>query len=463
MFGFLKMKYFPRLIDAHLLSWAQNEDHKPLLLRGARQVGKSRTVRHLGENFENFIEINFEKSPLYKNIFQKDLNIERIISEISMITGIPIQDGKTLLFFDEIQDCPNALMALRFFREDRRNLHVISAGSLLEFTLEDLPTFGVGRIRSMFMYPMTFDEFLLANNEKLLLDGRNKADTHNPLPEVVKMKLTDYFRKYILVGGMPEVVAKWVNTGDYLSCQEIQDDLILTYETDFAKYKASIDPVLLRDTLRSAALQITSRFVFSRVSKEYKTYQVKKAISMLVSAGLLTPVKRSHGNGLPLGGETQEDSFKLLLLDTGLTLRLLRFTLGDNREMITHILTSDESQLVNKGPMAEFLAGLELIRYHSPTMRHDLYYWEREERNSKAEVDYLQAHNGSVLPIEVKAGTQGGMKSLWMFMKAKQIKNGVKCSLDNFGRVTPPSGDAQLNVINCPLYAISQLDRVLND
>ena len=257
--------YYPRLIDSYLKEWALRPARKPLLLRGARQVGKSTAVRELGKQFENFVEINLEKQPSFIQLFQGDLDVKRIVPQLSAMVGKPIVAGQTLLFIDEIQAAGEAIMALRFFKEDMPDLHVIAAGSLLEFALETLPTFGVGRIHSMFVYPMTFDEFLRACGETLILEARNSASAEAPLPLPLYEKLVGLFRSYMLVGGMPEVVAKWVATRDYLACQEVQDDIVLTYQDDFPKYRKRVDPTLLRFTLQSVALQIGSKFVYSQV------------------------------------------------------------------------------------------------------------------------------------------------------------------------------------------------------
>jgi len=210
--------YYPRLIDNYLKEWALRRARKPLLLRGARQVGKSTAVRQLGKQFENFVEINLEKQPSFIQFFQGDLDVKRIVPQLSAMVGKPIVAGQTLLFIDEIQASAEAIMALRFFKEDMPDLHVIAAGSLLEFALETLPTFGVGRIHSMFVYPMTFDEFLTACGEQLLLEARNNATAKTPLALPLYERLVGLFRSYMLVGGMPEVVAKWVETRDYLAC-----------------------------------------------------------------------------------------------------------------------------------------------------------------------------------------------------------------------------------------------------
>lgn len=262
--------YYKRIIDQYLSEWASRKTRKPILLRGARQVGKSSAVRHLGQQFKNYVEINFEMEPQYKAIFKTDLNVSRIVMQIAALSGSRIEEGETLLFMDEIQECPEAIMSLRFFKENLPKLHVIAAGSLLEFALAELPTFGVGRIHSMFMYPMTFDEFLLANKEDLLLEARNGASTLSPLPDALHEKLVNLLRTYMLVGGMPECVAKWVETHDYLLCQEVQDDILVSYEDDFPKYKKKADVNLLRNILRSAAIQATKKFVYSKVG-DYKS------------------------------------------------------------------------------------------------------------------------------------------------------------------------------------------------
>ena len=451
--------YYKRLIDKYLSEWTSRSVHKPILLRGARQVGKSTAVRHLGEQFESYVEINLEREPQYKTAFLPDLNVHRIISEISALAQKRIEPGRTLLFIDEIQECPEAIMSLRFFKEDMPSLHVIAAGSLLEFALTELPTFGVGRIHSVFMYPMTFDEFLLANGEGLLLEARNAASPSAPLPVALHEKLIALLRTYMLVGGMPECVAQWVATHDYLACQEIQDDILVSYEDDFPKYRKRVDITLLRHTLRSAAEQATRKFVYAQVG-DYKTAEVKRALDLLILAGLLIPVTHTSANGLPLGSGADNSYRKIIPLDCALTLRLLNMTMPDSSPLTTHILTAPAADLVNKGAMAELVAGLELLHYQSPHLRHEMFYWTRQTKNSLAEIDYLTVQDMHVLPIEVKAGTQGGMKSLWIFMREKHLTEAVRCSLENFGLleyIDKEDDNAVRHVRICPLYAISSL------
>jgi hypothetical protein len=452
--------YFGRTIDDYLKEWAEQADHKPILLRGARQVGKSTAVRHLGEQFDNFVEVNFEKFPAYRTLFKTDLDVLRIVPLIAAMAGQSIVPGKTLLFLDEIQSCPEAIMSLRFFKEDMPQLHVIAAGSLLEFALEELPTFGVGRIHSMFIYPMSFDEFLVANGETLLLNVRRNATPQQPLPDALHQKLVELMRIYILIGGMPEVVAKWVQTHDYTRCQEIQDTIVVSYEEDFPKYRRRVSPTLLRKALHSVAVQVTKKFVYAQVSTEHKTAEIKQAIEMLILAGIVIPVDGTSANGFPLGSEADAKVRKMLLLDTGLTLRILNMSVGQSSNLTQSVLTDTVADLVNRGPLAELVFGLEVVHNETPNLRGSLYYWTRQAKSSLAEIDYVLPFAGKVLPVEVKSGTQGGMKSLWMFMREKHLANAVRCSLENFGEfdyVDAADNGEVRHVAIYPLYAVNNL------
>lgn len=456
--------YYPRLIDNELLKWKESSLHKPLLVRGARQVGKSSAIRQLGKCFKHFVEINFEKEPLLKDIFAKDLSPARIISQLGAIKGEAIIPGETLLFFDEIQECREAIMSLRFFREDMPQLHVVAAGSLLEFALTSLPTFGVGRIHSLFMYPMTFDEFLIANGKSQLLELRNEHSATNPLPDTLHTALIDHYRSYLLVGGMPEAVATWVETHRYLLCQQIQEDILSGYRDDFPKYHKRIDPLILRSVMQSVALQCGRKFVYSEVGGGFSTNEIKKALELLILAGLCIPVIRTAGNGVPLGAEADYNVRKILFLDSGLMLRLLSAEKVDLTETVTTILTGLPEDLVNKGSLAEMVGGLEMQRYPSPDIRHELFYWQRDARNAQAEIDYLSVCRNKVWPIEIKAGSRGGMKSLWIFMREKNLTGGIRMSLENFGKFeyTDNQADGAVRRVSiCPLYAVSQLPRII--
>ena len=446
-------KYFPRLIDDVLVAWSEEKKHKPLLLRGARQVGKSSAVKHFAKRFDYFIEVNFERQPRLKEFFFGDLDVKLIASKLSAFYGIPVLSGKTLLFLDEIQMCKEAISCLRFFYEDFPELHVVAAGSLLEFALNEIPTIGVGRIRSLFVYPMTFDEFLEATGNKGLIGEKKASSPANPLMDVFHQKLVDLFRIYLMVGGMPESVSTWVESNDYAQCKQVQNDIIITYEDDFAKYNKKTDPTLLRLTLKGVAHQIGEKLIYSRISRDYRSAQIKEALELLRLAGLIIPVVHTAANGLPFGAEANDSYVKYLYLDSGLLLRILNMDMGDVSDLTQQILIGGAVDLVNKGHLTEMVAGLELLRYQLPTQRHDIYFWMRTEKNSMAEVDYLIARKMKIIPIEIKAGVKGGMKSLFYFLRKKNLSTGIRSSLENFGEYS--NADAYIEIY--PLYALSNL------
>ena len=448
-----KQKYFDRQIDSKLLAWKNSARHKPLLLRGARQVGKSSTVRHFAEQFDNFVEINFERTPKFQEIFRGDLDAKHIVETIKSITGEAIVPGKTLLFFDEIQMCQEAISSLRFFWEDLPELHVIAAGSLLEFSLSEIPTFGVGRIHSMFMYPMSFDEFLKSLGLNSLLETKRKASQQHPLLPIFHDQLVSLFRTFLMIGGMPESVSTWVNTHSYVECQAVQKEIAYTYEIDFAKYKKHANTTLLRQTLHSAAHQIGGKFVFSHVSRDFRSAQVKEALSLLTLAGLLIPIYHTAANGFPLGAEADERSVKYLFLDSGLLLAILGMDFGSLTAISEQILIGSVADLVNKGHITEMVAGLEIIKNMPADGVPSLFFWMREARGALAEVDYVMAKDMKILPIEIKAEVRGGMKSLYSFVNAKGIKHAVRSSLENFGCFQ--KDDCTIDIY--PLYALGNL------
>lgn len=452
-------EYISRNIDKVLIEWKNSPTHKPLLLRGARQVGKSSAVRHLGKQFKYFAEINFERTRSAATFFKGDIDVKLIASKISGLVRVPILPGETLLFLDEIQTCPEAIMALRFFKEDYPELHVIAAGSLLEFALQELPTFGVGRIHSLFMYPMTFDEFLVAMDMESVLSMRKSADAAHPLDQPFHDMLVEQFRIYLMVGGMPEAIVTWKATNDFIQCQRVHKDIILAYEDDFNKYSHRTSPDLIRLTLHGVCHQIGQKLTFTQISDGYRSYQYREALRLLTLAGLIIPIVPTSANGLPLDAEADEKRSKYLFLDSGLLLSVLYLDGEAGQELTSLIMTGTPHELVNKGSITEMVAGLEFIRYREPIQHPRLFYWEQTGK-SIAEVDYLTIRHMKVMPIEIKAGTQGGMKSLWMFMREKQLTEAVRCSLENFGSfdyTDKEDNNAVRHVRICPLYAISQL------
>lgn len=452
-------EYIQRNIDVELLEWKDNPMRKPLLLRGARQVGKSSAVRHFGKEFQFFAEVNFERHKTVKTFFQGDIDIRLIVQKIAIYINVPIEEGKTLLFLDEIQECPEAIMALRFFKEDYPGLHVIAAGSLLEFTLQKLPTFGVGRIHTLFMYPMTFDEFLNANNENGLISMKKQADSQHPLDAAFHEKLIEYFHIYLLVGGMPEAVLAWIKTHNFNQCSHIQEDIILTYEDDFSKYKKRVSPDLLRTTLHGICHQPGEKITFKQISADYRSSQIREAVRLLTLAGLVIPVIATSGNGIPLDAEANEKNMKILLLDSGLLLSVLQLEGNLAQHLVELIMTGSPQDLVNKGGLVEMVAGLELLRNKPCVQRQKMFYWKKSG-NSIAEIDYLDTFHLKVTPIEIKSGTQGGMKSLWQFMREKRLTEAIRCSFENFGEFTytdPQADNAERHITIIPLYALENL------
>jgi uncharacterized protein len=434
--------YLKRTIDAELIAWKEDPNRKPLMIRGARQVGKSSTVREFSKTFEYYIEINFEEQRNMHKLFTGDLSPERICEQLSLYTKTPINPGKTLLFFDEIQACTEAISSLRFFYEKMPGLHLIAAGSLLEFALEALPSFGVGRIRTLFMYPFSFDEFLLAQGEEALLNLKNTASAANPLPDLIHQKLCDFLKRFLLIGGMPEVMGQYIQSHDLLSCQRILDDLITSLQADFAKYKKRVPPSRLAEVFLSAAKQTGSKFVYSVASPESNHKQTKEALGLLIMSGLLLPVTHSSAHGIPLGAEMNLKKRKMLVFDTGIYQRLLGLDLSE-------ILFEKDTGLINKGALAELFVGLELAKYGSCYRMSELFYWQREAKNSLAEVDYLLQRNLEIIPVEVKSGTRGAMQSMYRFLEERHQSFGFRISLENFSEYK------QIRVV--PMYAVRRI------
>lgn len=447
------MTYYKRHIDEQLLKWKDDPRHKPLLIRGARQVGKSTAVRELAKQFRYFVEINLEKQPDLLQLFPENIDVKKTCEKLSGSLGIPIMPNETLLFIDEIQVSKEAIMSLRYFKEDYPELHVIAAGSLLEFALEELPSFGVGRIRSLYMYPFSFDEFLMAQGLELMVNYKKKATSTDPMTEKAHKVLVDQLRSFYLVGGMPAAVTEWMETHSYIEVSHVHTDIIQTYEDDFNKYKKRVSPVLLRQVLRSVALQIGSKFVYAIATRDVHSSVVRDALHLLTLAGLITPVKHTNGNGLPLGAEENDSYVKYLFFDLGVMQTMLDIPAAD-------ILMASDLDFVNKGGTSEMFAGLEMQKYRDCFQKAEMHYWHNTTKGSNAEVDYLKTQNGKVLPIEVKANTQGGMQSLWIFMRKRHLHNAIRTSLENFGQFDyfdPEENFEQRHIDIIPLYALSNL------
>lgn len=441
----MEKRYLHRKVDSELLAWSKEINRKPLLVRGARQVGKSSAIKHLAGNFEYFVEVNFDLQPEVCSLFEKSFSPQEICENLSLIFNTPIIPGKTLLFLDEIQACKAAISSLRYFYEKYPGLHVVAAGSLLEFALEELASFGVGRIRSIFVYPFSFEEFLIANNEAMLWGAIGKATFEKPLIEPIHKKGLGLLKKFMILGGMPEVVASYVGGKSMIDCLRIMDDLIISYRDDFSKYKKRVPESRITEVFDSVVQNAGKPFVYAGAANA-NSKQIKEALDLLIKAGLVIPVTHSAANGIPIGAEINPKKRKMLPFDTGLFQRMLGLDMAD-------IFLSDDLEMVNRGAIAEIYVGLELQKATSCYHKDDLYFWKREERNSNAEVDYLIQRNEHIIPIEVKSGKRGSMQSLHLFLKEKQSPYGIRSSSENFCTYE--------NIRVVPLYAVGNIYHLL--
>ncbi|MFC2110904.1 ATP-binding protein [Bacteroidota bacterium] len=434
------MRYLNRNIESLLYTWKDDQERFPLLIRGARQVGKSSLVRQFGKQFQYYLEINLELNPELSKVFEANLQPQRICDELSLIYNIPVEPGKTLLFIDEIQACLPAVSSLRFFYEQYPELHLIAAGSLLEFALSELSSFGVGRVRSVFLYPFSFNEFLQALGENSLLNAIQTAEPTKPLSELVHLKALNLYKRFVIIGGMPKVVSYYVETGNLLKCQEILDDLVISFQDDFVKYKKRMSSLMLREVFNSVVAQNSNKFVYSKTTADLNRIQVKLCLELLSMAGLIYPVTHTSANGIPLGAEINAKFRKYIVFDTGIYQRILGLELSE-------LLLNSDFDSINKGSIAELFVGLELMKVTDK--RNELYYWQRESKNSQAEVDYLLQKNTRIIPIEVKSCTKGSMQSLFLFLNEKKIETGIRVSQENFSEYD------KIKVF--PIYAVANI------
>jgi uncharacterized protein len=431
-----------RNFDQTLLLWAKKDHRKPLLLRGARQTGKTYAVRNLGKIFPSFIEINFEQDPKFCKLFQDDLDINRIVREIGALRQVKIESGKALLFFDEIQNCPKAVVALRYFFETMPDLHVIGAGSLLEFELRNLSV-PVGRIAFAYVRPFTFKEFLFATNRSMLAEETAAASIDKPMGQPIHEAMIAALREYLYIGGMPGVINRFVETGSYTAVEEEQRDIIQTYRADFSKYTGRTGIERVEKVFSAIPSMVGDKTVFSRIDPDARTYQIKGAFDLLVMSRVAVKVLNTTGAGLPLSAGASEKHFKSIFLDVGLMQRILEVDYDEWRRSIS-ILDS------HRGSIAEQFVGQELMNRHGDHEDADLFFWHRSSVGAQAEVDYLCEGAGHAVPVEVKSSTAGHLRSMHQFLVTyPKISGGIKCSLDPFGRYG--------KIISVPLYAADRL------
>lgn len=428
-----------RDVYKYLCVWKKEQGRRPLLVRGARQTGKTYLINEFGKReYRSIITLNFERNPEYKDIFNTYDPLE-ILEKISLYTGKKTEPDKTLLFFDEIQECPRAITSLRYFYEEKPNIHIVAAGSLLEFTLSSenfkMP---VGRIQYLFLSPLSFGEFLTALGETELRAHVNEYANLASLAESLQTKLIEYVRKYFIIGGMPAVVQEFITNRKILSCQKIQRSILDTYADDFAKYARRTKHQYLKKVFNSVPGLIGQKFVYSQVDKEIKSRELKEALDLLETAGVVSRVRRASGAGIPLAASANEAHFKVLFLDVG----LLQAISG----MYADTVREKDLTAVFRGAVAEQFVGQELIALRNPFTKPGLYYWGRQAKNSTAEIDYLIELDAQVVPIEIKSGSTGRMRSLHMFIENYHSNRAFKISQAPFLEEKP--------ILSLPLYAL---------
>ena len=413
------------------------------MLRGARQTGKTSAVRNLSKKFKYYVEINFENkdNAAAQTVFAQHSNPQIISSELAALFGIPIEKGETLLFLDEIQNCTDAISSLRYFYEQMPELHVIAAGSLLEFALEEIPSFGVGRIDSMFMYPFSFNEFLCATGHETWTKLIDKATTENPVSEAIHGKIIEQLKTFLVIGGMPEVVVEFTETHDFLRCQKVLNSLIVSFRNDFAKYKKRIPAARINEVFSSVTQQAEGKFIYEHVSQNLNNEQVKKSLELLLMAGLCYQVTHSSADGVPLGAKINPKYRRIIPFDTGIYQRILGLD-------ISNILLSNDFDTINKGAVAEIFVGCELKKNASCYSDDELYCWVREKKNANAQIDFVVQCDENVIPVEVKSGKSGKMQSMWVFLDEKKSEYGIRFSLENFGQFD------KIKIF--PLYAVGK-------
>lgn len=450
-----------RTLLNYMDNWLVSPDRKPLVIRGARQVGKTWLVRHLAEKTGmQLIELNFEKQPSYASLFASN-DVNQILLNLSTVLNQKIDPPKCLLFLDEIQAAPQLLSKLRWFAEDLPQLAVISAGSLLEFILaEHSFSMPVGRVSYMHLEPLSFDEFLLANDKESLYDYLNQYDLSVELPSAIHEQLTTLFKEYLIIGGMPAVVSNWAAERSLNRVSQIQNDLLATYRDDFSKYKGRLAIERLDEVLNSIPKMLGQKFVFSRVNKTIQASTIKHVLDSLEKARISHRVQSSSANGVPLASEIKEKFFKEIFLDIGLCSTALGLNLNQ-------INSTNEILLINNGGIAEQVVGQLLRTIELPYIEPVLYYWHREEAGSSAEIDYVIQHGNKIIPIEVKAGATGSLKSLHVFMGLKKLPLAMRINSDYPSKTNVDVKDnlgksVNYTFISIPFYLVGQIHRLLS-
>lgn len=443
-----------------LNEWLTSSNRKPLVIRGARQVGKTWLVRHFAQmQGKKLIEINLEKYPKLASAFSSN-EPKTIIESLKLALETAIDPAKSILFIDEIQEIPELFSKLRWFFEDMPELPVIAAGSLLEFVLgrQDF-SMPVGRISYMYLEPLSFEEFLLAQERHELLAGIKEFTWKTGISEFTHEKLMSLFKEYLIIGGMPAAVLSWINKRSIPLIGQVHNDIMQTYRDDFGKYSRRIPSVQINEVLTAVTPNLGKKFVFSKVNRDVRIPILKEALELLCQAKLCHAVIASSSNGIPLAAELLPSYMKVILLDVGLSSADLGISLSE-------LASINELDLINKGGIAEQVVG-QLLRTIFPLYQEPaLYYWLNIDKNASAEIDYVMQHGNKVIPIEVKAGTIGTLKSLHRFMHLKKLRLAVRINsalpvIFEMDIKETQGASVHYQLRSIPFYLIGELHRLL--
>ncbi len=423
-----------RFIDQELKKWKKARRRKPLIVRGARQVGKTYSVKQFGEDcFDTVAVVNLERNPDWHRVFEGNLHAKRICGDLEILLHQKIVPGETLLFIDGIQACPRAITALRYFYEELPDLHVVAAGSLLEFAMKDI-SFPVGRVQFCRLLPLCFAEYLQAtgNDEAAnIILGPPGA-----VSQTIHEFLCEELRRYFFVGGMPESVMAYVETGSMQESFEVQAEICDTYRMDFSKYSPHANKHCLNGVLTTVAQSVGQQIKYSRLADGYSNPTLKKAFDLLCRANIIKKVPSVDPSGLPLGATAAANIFKALMVDIGLMRHLTGMPV-DVEYGCADLLN------IYRGAVAEQFVGQEMVL----SQKDDLYYWSRRAKSSSAEVDYVAVIDGRIHPIEVKSGASGRLKNLHLFLQTyRNSSKGIVFSTRPYAEL-PES-----NIVFVPLY-----------
>ena len=397
-----------------LIEWKDSNDRKPLILKGARQVGKTWLMKEFGKNFyDSFVYFNFDEEDELKSIFETNKNPQRIIELLGLLSGEKIVPGKTLIIFDEIQECPDALNSLKYFKEKANEYHVVSARSLLGTLLAQPKSYPVGMVNLLNLSPLTFDEFLSAIDETLYSYYRSIVKGQH-IEEIFHNRLLDVYNNYLIIGGMPECVASWINSKDPKKINQIQKELVTIYENDFAKHNGKVNSGRILLVFRSIVSQLAKeneKFIYGCIKEGARAREFEEAIEWLVSAGMLHRLYNVSKPEHPLSAFDQLSQFKLFLFDTG----LLKHMAGIDNSAI--LLKSD---FQFKGPLTENYILQQLLGQFEVEPR---YFSDKS-----GEIDFLIQNGVDIIPVEAKSGETKKAKSFKSFIRNRNPKTSVRFS-----------------------------------